>query len=91
MVFAGAEESACSRLARLDSKLSSVIVIRDLLATDVKRMKKLNLREKRRRRIASVGSRACVGRDFAGGEDDRTFFSICIDFTVFSNVLPCKL
>ena len=38
MVFAGAEESACSRLARLDSKLSSVIVIRDLLATNVKRM-----------------------------------------------------
>ena len=73
MVFAGAEESACSRLARLDSKLSSVIVIRDLLATDVKRMKKKNLREKRRRRIASVESRACAGRDFAGGEDDRTF------------------
>ena len=73
MVFAGAEESACSRLARLDSKLSSVIVIRDLLATDVKRMKKLNPRE-RRRRIASAESRACAGRDFAGGEDDRTFF-----------------
>ena len=72
MVFAGAEESACSRSALLDSKLSSVIVIQDLLATDVKRMKKLNLREKRRR-IASVESRACAGRDFAGGEDYVTF------------------
>ena len=69
-MFAGAEESACSRLALLDLKLSSVIVIQDLLATDVKRMKKLNLREKRRRRIASAESRACAGRDFAGGEDD---------------------
>ena len=58
--------SVCSRLVHLVLTLSSVIVTPELLALNVKRMKKENLRRKQRRKTANVESRVCAEMVNAG-------------------------